>query len=128
MGADRPNILLITGDEQCWNSLGVINDRIRTPSLDRLAHAGMRFERAYCNNPVCSPSRSTIITGLYLHSGSGPWLSEEEFRAMLGLFVDHLNAGKVDGVRIFCACQLEQKPEYAGWATEVLKGMKPGDR
>ncbi len=65
MAAERPNILLITSDQQHWNTLGVINDRIKTPNLDRLANEGMRFERAYCNNPVCSPSRATIITGLY---------------------------------------------------------------
>jgi arylsulfatase A-like enzyme len=65
MNASRPNILLITSDQQHWTTLGAINPRIRTPALDRLAAEGTRFERAYCNNPVCSPSRSTIITGLY---------------------------------------------------------------
>lgn len=61
----RPNILLITSDQQHWDTLGVTNPRIQTPALDRLCHEGTRFTRAYCNNPVCSPSRSTIITGLY---------------------------------------------------------------
>ncbi|HOZ48400.1 MAG TPA: sulfatase-like hydrolase/transferase [Candidatus Hydrogenedentes bacterium] len=61
----RPNILLITSDQQHFDTLGVTNPRIRTPALDRLAHEGVRFERSYCVNPVCSPSRSTIITGLY---------------------------------------------------------------
>lgn len=60
-----PNILLITTDQQHYDTLGVTNPRIRTPALDRLAHEGVRFDRAYCSNPVCSPSRSTIITGLY---------------------------------------------------------------
>ena len=63
--ADRPNILLITSDQQHWQTLGINNPRIRTPALDRLAAEGMNFERAYCSNPVCSPSRSTMITGLY---------------------------------------------------------------
>ncbi|MCB0093077.1 MAG: sulfatase-like hydrolase/transferase, partial [Caldilineaceae bacterium] len=61
----RPNILLITSDQQHWDTLGVSNPRIQTPALDRLCREGTRFTRAYCNNPVCSPSRSTIITGLY---------------------------------------------------------------
>jgi len=60
-----PNILLITSDQQHYDTLGVTNPRIQTPALDRLANEGMRFERAYCSNPVCSPSRSSIITGLY---------------------------------------------------------------
>ncbi len=62
---ERPNILLITSDQQHWQTLGVNNPRIRTPHLDRLAGEGALFERAYCSNPVCSPSRSSIITGLY---------------------------------------------------------------
>lgn len=61
----KPNILLITSDQQHWDTLGCSNPRIQTPALDRLAREGTRFDRAYCNNPVCSPSRSTIITGLY---------------------------------------------------------------
>ena len=61
----RPNILLITSDQQHWSTLGAINERLQTPALDRLCAEGTRFDRAYCNNPVCSPSRSTIITGMY---------------------------------------------------------------
>jgi arylsulfatase A-like enzyme len=61
----RPNILLITSDQQHYSTLGVANARIRTPGLDRLAGEGVRFDRAYCSNPVCSPSRSSMITGLY---------------------------------------------------------------
>ena len=61
----QPNILLITSDQHHYSALGTNNARIRTPSLDRLAREGVQFDRAYCNNPVCSPSRSTIITGLY---------------------------------------------------------------
>jgi arylsulfatase A-like enzyme len=62
---DRPNILLITSDQQHWDTLGATNPRIQTPALDRLGREGVRFDRAYCTNPVCSPSRSSIITGLY---------------------------------------------------------------
>ena len=61
----HPNILLITSDQQHYDTLGVTNPRISTPALDRLTQEGMRFDRAYCNNPVCSPSRATLITGLY---------------------------------------------------------------
>ena len=62
---ERPNILLITTDQQHFSTLGSVNPGIETPALDRLAREGVRFDRAYCANPVCSPSRSTIITGLY---------------------------------------------------------------
>ncbi|MBV7336833.1 sulfatase-like hydrolase/transferase [Chloroflexi bacterium TSY] len=63
--SNRPNILLITSDQQHWTTLGSVNPKIKTPALDRLVAEGTRFDRTYCNNPVCSPSRSTIITGLY---------------------------------------------------------------
>jgi arylsulfatase A-like enzyme len=66
------NILLITSDQQHWSALGAVNPKIKTPNLDRLCAEGTRFDRAYCNNPVCSPSRATIITGMY-PSWHGCW-------------------------------------------------------
>jgi len=66
------NILLITSDQQHYDTLGVTNPRIRTPHLDRLAAEGTRFDRAYCVNPTCSPSRATLITGMY-PSAHGCW-------------------------------------------------------
>ena len=72
MTTGRPNILLITSDQQHWSALGSINTSIQTPALDRLAAEGTRFDRAYCPSPVCSPSRSSIITGQY-PSTHGCW-------------------------------------------------------
>lgn len=68
----RPNILLITSDQQHFDTLGFANPRIRTPALDRLAREGAHFTRAYCNNPTCTPSRASLITGLY-PSWHGAW-------------------------------------------------------
>ncbi|QBY00804.1 sulfatase [Rhodophyticola sp. CCM32] len=68
----RPNILLITTDQQHFSALGVVNDKIKTPNLDRLCARGTRFDRAYCPSPVCTPSRASIITGLY-PSQHGAW-------------------------------------------------------
>ena len=78
----KQNILLITSDQQHWNTLGLDNPEIKTPNLDRLASEGMLCERAYCPNPTCTPSRSSIITGKY-PSQHGAWslgtkLSEDE--------------------------------------------------
>ncbi|MBB3111341.1 putative sulfatase [Paenibacillus phyllosphaerae] len=69
---DRPNILLITSDQQHWNTIGAFNPEIRTPNLDRLVGEGTTFSRAYCPSPVCTPSRSSIITGMY-PSQHGAW-------------------------------------------------------
>jgi arylsulfatase A-like enzyme len=72
MATRRPNILLITSDQQHYSTLGSINPRIRTPALDRLCSEGTRFDRAYCPNPTCTPTRASIVTGLY-PSQHGAW-------------------------------------------------------
>ena len=66
------NILLITSDQQHFSALGAANPRIRTPALDRLCREGTRFTRAYCPNPTCTPSRASILTGMY-PSQHGAW-------------------------------------------------------
>lgn len=66
------NILLITSDQQHWNTLGCLNPEIQTPNLDRLSREGTLFERAYCPNPTCTPTRASIITGKY-PSQHGAW-------------------------------------------------------
>ena len=72
MPQNRTNILLITSDQQHFSTLGAVNDRIRTPALDRLCEQGVRFDRAYCPNPTCTPTRASIITGMY-PSQHGAW-------------------------------------------------------
>ena len=59
------NVLLITSDQQHWNTLGQNNPEIQTPALDKLAAQGATFTRAYCPNPTCTPTRSSMITGKY---------------------------------------------------------------
>ncbi|MBH0084564.1 sulfatase [Salinibacterium sp. SWN167] len=61
----NPNILLITTDQQHFDALGSRTPLLKTPNLDRLGEAGVVLDRAYCPNPLCSPSRSSIITGQY---------------------------------------------------------------
>ena len=63
-----PNLLFIYTDEQSFNTLAAYgNDQIEMPNLDRLAEQSMVFDRAYVSQPVCTASRSTILTGLYPH-------------------------------------------------------------
>jgi len=61
----RPNILLITSDQHHWSAMGYNNPEVHTPNLDRLAAEGMIFDRAYCPNPTCTPTRASLITGRY---------------------------------------------------------------
>ena len=64
-GTKKPNILLITSDQQHWNTLSCLGSEAQTPALDKLASEGTLFERAYCPNPTCTPTRASIITGKY---------------------------------------------------------------
>ena len=58
------NILWICTDQQRSDTLGCMgNPYVNTPNLDRLADSGMLFEQAYCQNPTCSPSRASFLTG-----------------------------------------------------------------
>ncbi|MFT7670006.1 MAG: arylsulfatase A-like enzyme [Planctomycetota bacterium] len=62
----RPNILLIMDDQHSARALGCAgNPVIRTPRLDQLAAEGAYFPAAYCNNPVCAPSRYSMFSGRY---------------------------------------------------------------
>ncbi|HAA74361.1 TPA: sulfatase [Candidatus Latescibacteria bacterium] len=62
---DKTNILLITSDQQHWNTLSCIGSEVKTPNLDRLASRGTLYRRTYCPNPTCTPTRASIITGKY---------------------------------------------------------------
>lgn len=66
------NILLITSDQQHYNTIGAFNNEIQTPNLDRLVQEGTYYNRAYCPNPTCTPTRASIITGKY-PSQHGAW-------------------------------------------------------
>lgn len=62
----RPNILWICTDQQRFDTLGCTgNPFVRTPVLDQLAADGVLFEHAFCQSPVCTPSRASFLTGRY---------------------------------------------------------------
>ncbi|HUT56607.1 MAG TPA: sulfatase-like hydrolase/transferase [Phycisphaerae bacterium] len=64
MADARPNVLFILTDDQgVWSCGCYGNHEIRTPNIDRLAAAGLRFDSFFVATPVCSPSRATLLTG-----------------------------------------------------------------
>ncbi|EMI20177.1 N-acetylgalactosamine 6-sulfate sulfatase (GALNS) [Rhodopirellula maiorica SM1] len=62
----RPNIVFIMADDLGYGDLGCYGQQhIKTPNIDRLAAEGIRFTQAYAGGPVCTPSRSVLMTGLH---------------------------------------------------------------
>lgn len=60
----KPNIVLIMGDDIGYSDIGAYGSEIKTPNLDRLAYGGIRFKQFY-NMAKCNPTRSSLMTGLY---------------------------------------------------------------
>ena len=64
--SNLPNILWICTDQQRYDTIGALgNPDVSTPILDQLVRDGVAFERAYCQSPICTPSRASFLTGMY---------------------------------------------------------------
>ena len=78
-GQSKPNVLLITSEDH-GPHLGCYGDpNVKTPHLDRLASQGVRFANAFVTYSVCSPSRASILTGLYAHQNGQIGLATHKF-------------------------------------------------
>lgn len=80
---DAPNILWICTDQQRWDTIGALgNEHIRTPNMDKLCAEGVAFTHAHCQNPICTPSRASFMTGMYprylnaCKNGTEDWANE----------------------------------------------------
>lgn len=76
----RPkNVLLLMTDQHRPDAMGIRGDPVaKTPNLDALARTGVSYQHAYCTYPVCAPSRSSMLTGCYVHrlktfDNATPW-------------------------------------------------------
>lgn len=91
MPGERPNILFLLTDQQRPDSLGCYGSEAAiTPHIDALARGGVVFDNCYVQNPLCCPSRYSILTGRYPHSHGvranwyAPRPGEVSFGAQLG--------------------------------------------
>jgi N-acetylglucosamine-6-sulfatase len=67
--ATPPNVLFILCDDIRWDCLGCAgHPNLKTPNIDRLAHEGIHFKNMFCTTSLCSPSRASILSGLYAHT------------------------------------------------------------
>ena len=66
MNQTRPNILWYCTDQQRFDTIAALgNPHVQTPTLDQLIADGVAFTHAHCQSPICTPSRSSFMTGLY---------------------------------------------------------------
>jgi len=80
----KPNIIFIITDQQSATMMSCTGNKyVKTPAMDSLAENGVRFERAYCSNPICIPSRFSMFTGrmpseIGLKETGFPWAPERQ--------------------------------------------------
>ncbi len=96
--AERPNLLIIMSDEHAPQFSGAYgHPLVRTPHLDRLAAEGVLFEQAYCNSPICVPSRMSFMTGRYVHH-VGAWDNAAPLASDVPTWAHLLRAAGYDAV------------------------------
>ncbi len=120
---NKPNVIVILTDDIGFSDIGCFGSEIRTPNIDKLAGNGIRFTHFY-NTARCSPSRASLLTGLYPHQAGMGHLSTENFKEPG--YVDDLSKNAVTMAEVF---------QQAGYATymagkwHVAKSItKAGDK
>jgi choline-sulfatase len=135
----RPNILILMADQLTAGALPAYGNRVaRTPHLDRLAREGVVFDAAYCNSPLCAPSRAVLMSGR-LPSSTGAYDNAVEFPSQSPTFAHYLRAAGyrtiLAGKMHFCGPDqlhgFEERlttdiyPADFGWTPDWTR---PGDR
>lgn len=66
--AKRPNVVVIITDDQRWDALSIAgHPHLKTPNIDRIGKEGVWFKNAFCTTSLCSPSRASMLSGMYAH-------------------------------------------------------------
>ena len=108
MATERPNILWICTDQQRFDTIGALgNPYVRTPHIDGLAAAGTACTHAFCQSPICTPSRASFLTGMYPSSVHGCTNGNDYWAGAAPLVTRLLAAGGYD-------CGLAGKLHLAG--------------
>ena len=94
MPSQKPNILFLFSDQFNARCLSCVDHPdVKTPNLDRLAMSGIRFDNAYAQSPICTPSRMSFLSGLYpsTHGYHGLYGNEpqQKLTSMFEYFSDH---------------------------------------
>lgn len=147
----KPNIIWYCTDQQRWDTISAMgNSQIRTPNLDKLIKRGVGFDNAYCQAPICTPSRASMLTGKYpnsipLHRNGNEYFPESEQLVTKILEENDYDCGLIgklhlsaafknekrvdDGYRVFHWSHhpypdFEENHSYDSWLRDV-KGVDP---
>ena len=113
MSDTRPNILWICTDQQRFDTIHSLgNSHIHTPNIDSLAAGGVAFTHAYCQCPICTPSRASFLTGMYPSSVHGCMNGNQHWAEAAPLVTKLLADAGYD-------CGLAGKLHLAGTASRV---------
>lgn len=146
--AARPNILFVMTDDHAAQAISCYGSKVnQTPHLDRIAREGMRMDRVFATNSICTPSRATILTGKYSHLNGVPVFNRFDgsqptapkmlqaagyYTAMIGKWhlgsdptgFDHWNILPGQGVyNNPVLYDREGSTEYKGYATDVITDL-----
>ncbi len=123
---NRPNILILMADQLTAGALPAYGNRVaRTPHLDRLAREGVVFDAAYCNSPLCAPSRAVLMSGR-LPSGTGAYDNAVEFPSQTPTFAHYLRA---EGYRTILAGKMHfcGPDQLHGFEERLTTDIYPAD-
>jgi uncharacterized sulfatase len=110
--ADHPDLVVFLSDDHTWRDSSVYGSPdIRTPNMDRLAAAGMTFDRAYVASPSCAPSRAALLTGLW-SAKNGAEATHSRPRADLKKLPAYLRELGYEVVSFGKVGHYKQTPEY----------------
>ena len=97
---ESKNLLILLSDEHNKRMLGAVgHSHVRTPNLDKLASEGVLFENAYCNSPICVPSRAILATGRY-NAEIGYWDNADPYDGKIPSWGHRAVEGDCDAVSI----------------------------
>ncbi len=89
---NKPNILLIVSDDQGYHDVSYYGTKdIKTPNIDKIRKSGIRFDEFYANSPVCSPTRASLMTGLYPDRSGVPGVIRTNSKNNWGYLRDDIN-------------------------------------
>ena len=122
----KPNVLVVMADQLAPHFTGAYgHPLVRTPAMDALAERGARFDAAYCNFPLCAPSRFSMMSG-QLASTIGAWDNAAEFPASTPTLAHYLNLA---GYRTVLAGKMHfiGPDQHHGFAERLNTEIYPSD-